>query len=196
MTEIEESLTKSYFDILNAIDVTGKTEHKTRKNKKTGAEVKISYLSWAWAWGELKKIHPEAIYTIYENKDGWIYHTDGKTAWVKVGVSIKPKPDEEYFEHIEILPVMDFAFNSIPVSSITSFEVNSATQRALTKAIARHGLGLYIYAGEDIPETLDEKETPTWNANSESEQARAIYEQNKRLAEKRAAAEAKSKEVK
>ena len=74
------------------------------------------------------------------------YHTDGRTCWVKTGVTING------LEHIEYLPVMDYANKSIPVERVTSFDVNKAIQRSLTKAVARHGLGLYIYAGEDLPE--------------------------------------------
>lgn len=127
----------SVFDTLNAVNVNGHTE------KKNG----LTYLAWAWAWSEVKKAFPDANYTIYENKDGWNYHTDGKTAWVKTGVTI------EGIEHIEYLPVMDLRNKSIPVENITSFDVNKAIQRSLTKAVARHGLGLYIYAGEDLPES-------------------------------------------
>lgn len=126
----------NYFTVLNGINVKDKTE------KKNG----LSYLSWAWAWGEVKKLHPDAIYTIYENKDGLFYHTDGKTCWVKTGVTVNG------IEHIEYLPVMDHRNNSIPLEKVTSFEVNKTIQRSLTKAVARHGLGLYIYAGEDLPE--------------------------------------------
>ena len=132
---------KNYFEVLNGINVTEKTE------KKNG----LTYLSWAWAWGELKKIHPDATYTIYENADGWFYHTDGKTAWVKTGVTV------DGIEHIEYLPVMDYKNKSVPAGQITSFDVNKAIQRSLTKAVARHGLGLYIYAGEDLPEDEREK---------------------------------------
>lgn len=127
---------KNYFEVLNAIDVSSKTEKKNN----------LTYLSWAWAWGEVKKVHPDANYVIYENAEGWNYHHDDKTAWVKVGVTVNG------IEHIEMLPVMDYRNKSIPLGNITSFEVNKAIQRALTKAIARHGLGLYIYAGEDLPE--------------------------------------------
>ena len=127
---------KNYFEVLNNIDVGDKIE------KKNG----LSYLSWAWAWGEIKKRHPDAIYTIYENADGLFYHTDGKTAWVKTGVTVNG------IEHIEYLPVMDYKNKSIPIENITSTDVNKAIQRSLTKAVARHGLGLYIYAGEDLPE--------------------------------------------
>ena len=125
------------FEKLSQINVNDHTE------KKNG----LTYLSWAWAWGELLKQYPDSTYTIYENRDGWNYHTDGRTCWVKTGVTVEGK------EYIEYLPVMDFKNRSIPAESVTSFDVNKAIQRSLTKAVARHGLGLYIYAGEDLPET-------------------------------------------
>ena len=126
----------NYFAALNGINVNGKTE------KKNG----LTYLSWAFAWGEVKKLYPDSTYTVYENKDGLFYHTDGRTAWVKTGVTVNG------IEHIEYLPVMDHRNKSIALDSITSFDVNKTIQRSLTKAVARHGLGLYIYAGEDLPE--------------------------------------------
>lgn len=139
----------SVFETLNAVNV---NEHTEKKNG-------LTYLSWAWAWAEVKKQYPEATYTIYENADGWFYHTDGKTAWVKTGVTI------DGLEHIEYLPVMDYRNKSIPVDAVTSFDVNKAIQRSLTKACARHGLGLYVYSGEDLPEseklTEDDRETLT-----------------------------------
>ena len=137
-------MSENYFVELNNINVNGKTE------KKNG----LTYLSWAWAWGEVKKLHPDATYTIYENAEGLFYHTDGKTCWVKTGVTVNG------IEHIEYLPVMDFKNRSIPVDQITSFDVNKAIQRSLTKAVARHGLGLYIYAGEDLPESEAPEEKP------------------------------------
>lgn len=127
---------ENYFSLLNNINVNGKTESKNG----------LTYLSWAWAWGEVKKMFPDATYTIYENGAGWCYHTDGKTCWVKTGVTVNG------IEHIEYLPVMDFKNKSILLENVTSFDVNKAIQRSLTKAVARHGLGLYIYAGEDLPE--------------------------------------------
>lgn len=126
----------SVFETLNSVNVNGHTE------KKNG----LTYLSWAWAWGELLKRYPDSTYTIYENKDGLNYHTDGRTCWVKTGVTVEGK------EYIEYLPVMDFKNRSINADMVTSFDVNKAIQRSLTKAVARHGLGLYIYAGEDLPE--------------------------------------------
>ena len=132
------------FETLNGVNVNGHTE------KKNG----LTYLSWAWAWGELLKRYPDSTYTVYENRDGWNYHTDGKTCWVKTGVTVDGK------EYIEMLPVMDFKNRSIPADAVTSFDVNKAIQRSLTKAVARHGLGLYIYAGEDLPEGEDIKPEP------------------------------------
>lgn len=129
----------SVFETLNKINVNEKAEQKNG----------LTYLSWAWAWGEVKKAYPEATFTIYERETqhGPVnYFTDGKTCWVKTGLTI------EGLEHIEELPVMDFRNNAIPLERVTSTDVNKAIQRSLTKAAARHGLGLYIYAGEDLPE--------------------------------------------
>lgn len=134
---------KSVFEVLNEINV---NEHTEKKNG-------LTYLSWAWAWAEVKKRYPEANYVIYESTlpNGCVtnYFTDGKTCYVKTGVIING------LEHIEELPVMDFRNKSIPYELVTSFDVNKAIQRSLTKAVARHGLGLYIYAGEDLPESED-----------------------------------------
>lgn len=132
---------QNYFTALFNINVNEKTE------KKNG----LTYLSWAFAWAELKKLHPDATYTIYENADGLFYHTDGKTAWVKTGVTV------DGIEHIEYLPVMNFKNQSIPLENLTSVDVNKTIQRSLTKAVARHGLGLYVYAGEDLPEEEQEQ---------------------------------------
>lgn len=133
---------KSVFEVLAAINC---NEHTEKKNG-------LTYLSWAWAWTECKKRFPLAYYTIYENEQGRPYFDDGRTAWVKTGVTI------EGLEHIEYLPILDqSAHKSLQVSAITSWDMNKAIQRSLTKALARHGLGLYIYAGEDLPDTENEK---------------------------------------
>ena len=150
----------NYFNLLNTVNV---NEHTEKKNG-------LTYLSWAWAWAEVKKKFPDANYTIYEDPNGVIYWTDGITCWVKTGVTILG------IEHIEYLPVMDFKNKSIPLESITSFEVNKAIQRSLTKACARHGLGLYIYAGEDLP-AEDEEE----KARLEEEAKKPIDEQQIRI---------------
>ena len=70
---------ENYFTRLNTINV---NEHVEKKNG-------LSYLSWAWAWGKLKELYPDATYTIYDNAQGWNYHTDGRTAWVKTGVTVE-----------------------------------------------------------------------------------------------------------
>ena len=139
---------ENYFAELYRVNVSDKVE------KKNG----LSYLSWAFAWAEVKKRHPDASYTVYERPDGIIYWTDDKTCWVKTGVTI------EGLEHIEYLPIMDVRNRSIPVDAVTSMDVNKAIQRSLTKAAARHGLGLYIYAGEDLPEGEEEPEPITSQA--------------------------------
>ena len=138
---------KSVFETLNDINVNEHTEQKG----------KLTYLSWAWAWQTTKQHYPEAFYTVYENEIGYNYHNDNRTAWVKTGVTI------EGLEHIEYLPVLNYQNKSIVVDAITSFDINTAIQRSLTKAIARHGLGLYIYAGEDLPDT------PVWHHSEQKD---------------------------
>lgn len=141
----------NYFNDLYSVNVNGHTEKKNN----------LTYLSWAWAWGEIKKRHPDATYTVYENADGWNYHTDGRTCWVKTGVTVNG------IEHIEYLPVMDYKNKSISIKDVTSYDVNKSIQRSLTKACARHGLGLYIYAGEDLPEEeAAEKQDASRNAKN------------------------------
>ena len=132
---------KSVFETLSLIDV---GEHTEKKGQ-------FTYLSWAWAWHTTMALYPDMTTTVYENQDGWNYHHDGKTAWVKTGVTIKG------VERIEFLPVMNHQNKSIPLETITSTAVNTSIQRSLTKAMARHGLGFYIFQGEDMPET------PVWD---------------------------------
>lgn len=128
------------YSTLSAINVNDKTEKKGNQ----------TYLSWAYAWAEVKKHFPGVQRRVYEDPSGNNYFTDGKTCWVKVGVEI------DGIEHIDYLPIMDMRNNAIPLERVTSFDVNKAIQRSATKAIAMHGLGLYIYAGEDMPESAVE----------------------------------------
>lgn len=146
-----EAKKKSVFEALAAIDVSGKIE------KKNG----LSYVSWAWAWYFAKREFPNAFFTIYENADGLNYHTDGRTCWVKTGVTI------DGIELIEYLPVMDNRNQSIPVGRVTSTDINKSIQRSLTKALARHGLGLCVYAGEDLPLESDNADRDAVNAEIE-----------------------------
>lgn len=136
MTEVS----KSIFETLNAINVNEHTE------KKQG----LTYLSWAWAWRTVKELYPDSFKTVYEADNGLPYWTDGRTAWVKVSYTINGKEEIEHF------PILDYRNRAIPVDKVTSFDWNTAIQRGVTKCIARHGLGLYIYAGEDLPETEQE----------------------------------------
>lgn len=159
---------KNYFEELNSLNVSDKIE------KKGG----LSYLSWAWAWSELKKRHPRANYEVKTREDGRIYWDDGRTAWVVVSVRVPVFIDEaeEAIVHTEILPIMDARNRSIPVENITSMDANKAIQRALTKAIARHGLGLYIYAGEDLPEAPSDADVKaSIDACKNDDELRSIY---------------------
>lgn len=164
---------ENYFVELNNINV---NEHTEKKGK-------LTYLSWSWAWAEVKKLHPDANYTIYKNADGWFYHTDGRTCWVETGVTVNG------IEHIEYLPVMDNQNRSIGFDRVTSTDVNKAIQRSLTKAVARHGLGLYIYAGEDLPEA----EAPDKLSGLQSETILALCNKTNTLLPKLLAHYGKSK---
>lgn len=143
-----ENNKKTVFETLNSINVSGKTE------KKNG----LTYLSWSYAWGEVKKLYSSAQYKVYERDTQYgpvNYFTDGMTCYVKVGVTI------EGLEYIEMLPVIDYRNKSIALDKVTSCDVNKTIQRAITKAIARHGLGLYVYAGEDYPDTAPTQSVQT-----------------------------------
>lgn len=149
---------ENYFKKLYDVDVREKTKAKNGLN----------YLSWAAAWAEVKKIFPDATYSIYEQKidmevrvaENTLKHyevnrpwfDDGYTGWVRTGVTING------IEHIEELPILDFKNKAVPAANITSYDANKSIQRSLTKACARHGLGLYIYEGEDLPQESKEIE--------------------------------------
>tara|TARA_R100000935_G_scaffold58725_1_gene97313 strand:- start:3060 stop:3665 length:606 start_codon:yes stop_codon:yes gene_type:complete len=123
------------FKELASISVKDKVEKKGNFN----------YLSWANAWSMLKLKHPQAQRIVYECAEtGLNFFTDGKTAYVKVGILVNE------MEHIDYLPVMDFRNKSISLEKITSMDVNTTIQRSTAKAIAMHGLGLSLWIGEDI----------------------------------------------
>ena len=160
---------KSIFQTLYDADVTGKVK------KKNG----LSYISWAAAWAEVKKRYPDASYHVYtcqpdpyeetitEYKDGvpvmsrtvkrtpqprpWF--DDGKSAWVEVGVTINGMEAKETYA------IMDFKNNAVKAEQVTSTDANKAKMRALAKACAQWGLGLYIYEGEDMPEGVKKERT-------------------------------------
>lgn len=126
---------KSVWETLSAINVNDHTE------KKNG----LTYLSWAWAWGVLKKHYPSATFTkhIHDNGLPFIKDENGN-AYVSVTVTVEGESATELF------PVLDYKNKSI--RNPDSFAVNTSMQRALAKAISYHGLGHYIYAGEDVPQ--------------------------------------------
>ena len=125
---------KNVFKELSSIDVSSKIEKKGQ----------LDYISWANSWAMLKNKYPNAQRMVYESEHtGLNYHTDGNTAYVKVGIKVGD------IEHIDYLPVMNFRNQSISVGKITSMDVNTAIQRSTTKAIAMHGLGLSLWIGED-----------------------------------------------
>lgn len=133
----------SIFTKLNGIDVSSKVKTKNG----------LTYLSWSSAVAEVKKLYPDMEIKIYPqimdqfgNTRFW--HDDGKTGWVEVGVTINGK------EEREVLAIMDFKNKSIPAENITSTDANKAIKRCMVKAIALHGMGLYVYEGEDLPEDV------------------------------------------
>jgi len=125
---------KNYYTELSAIDISGRIEKKG----------KFDYLSWASAWDMLKKIHPDANRIIYEHEhSGLPIFPLNNSAQVKVGVIVNG------IEHIDMLPIIDFRNNEIPLDKIGTMDINTAIQRSTAKAIAMHGLGLSLWIGED-----------------------------------------------
>lgn len=142
---------KEIFTKLNALNVNEKTELKDN----------LTYLSWAWAWEEFKKVCPDAVYEVKMFNDlPYVY--DERTGYM-VFTSVTANG----LTHDMWLPVMDGSnkamkaepytittkWKEITVQAATMFDVNKAIMRCLTKNLAMFGLGLYIYAGEDLPET-------------------------------------------
>ena len=138
---------------MNQIDLlkVNVNDHKEEKNG-------LSYLSWAWAWAEVLKADPKADFAV-QTFNGNPFMTVGDTAMVWVTVTIFEKPITCW------LPVMNSRNAPISIAGRTfkdkygkdqtekvdAFNVNTSLMRCLTKAVAMHGLGLYIYAGEDLP---------------------------------------------
>ena len=129
----------SVWKTLSAIDVNQHTEKKGN----------LTYLSWAWAWAVTKQHYPEATYAFLDNE----IHAD-ETMTVHCVVSI------ENINHEMWLPVMDHRNKA--VSNPNAFQINTAKMRCLTKGLSMHGLGSYIYAGEDLPAPEPEKPYEQW----------------------------------
>lgn len=158
---------KGVFETLNAKDVSAYTEGKDAYQN--GRKIKLNYLSWANAWKEVKKAYPDANYEIRKFDNNLPYVFDPETGYmVFTSVTIEGQTHEMW------LPVMDnnnqamksepytITFKSgksITIDSATMFDVNKTIMRCLTKNLAMFGLGLYIYAGEDLPDDSDDKPT-------------------------------------
>ena len=129
--------------------------HSLNVNELVEKKGKFVYLSWAYAWAELKKVAPNAEVKVYHDEvtNKPYFGLGNAGALVKVGVTV------EGVEHISYLPCMDYSNKAKPESSIDAMDINKAIQRATVKAIALHGLGLYIYAGEDLPNGEENKES-------------------------------------
>jgi hypothetical protein len=127
---------KSVFETLSAVNVNDKVEKKG----------KLTYLSWAWAWGEVKKRYPDASYWFYRDKKN-----------KKLPMSFVPEIGGFCYTSVTIngntlpmwLPILDNRNQT--AMKPNAFQINSTLMRCLTKNLAMHGLGHYIYAGEDLP---------------------------------------------
>jgi len=126
--------TKSVFDTLHAVNV------NDEKKSKGG----MAYVPWTAAVEHLLKNYPSATWQVKEREDGAPFFKTELGVFVKVGVTV------DGIERVQVHPVLDG--RNKPIDTPNSFDVNRAIQRCLAKAIALHGLGLYVYAGEDLPE--------------------------------------------
>jgi len=135
----------SVWETLSKVDV---SDHIEKKNG-------LTYLSWAWAWGIVKKHYPKTTFTknLYSsaNNDCTLPYMIDPAGYAFVSVTV----DIEDESQTEVMPVLNHANKA--VSQPDSFQVNTALQRCLTKCLAFHGLGHYIYAGEDLPEGVIEE---------------------------------------
>ena len=139
------------FEKLNKVDVSKFTEKKGQFN----------YLSWAHAVRELLKACPEATWEVhlFENADGTKqpYMKNGTGSYVQVYVNV------DNVVRSQIHPVLDH--RNQPIDNANAFQINTSIQRCLAKAIALHGLGLYIFAGEDLPEADPLTEAQAYELN-------------------------------
>ena len=133
------------FEEIYAINVNDKTE------KKGG----LTYLSWAYAWAEFKKVYPDATYRVNEFDGNFCTGNEKMGYMVQTQVSAGQQTYEMW------LPVMDMRNNTILQPRMT--EINKSIMRCLTKNLAMFGLGLYIYAGEDLPESPKDFQPVTEN---------------------------------
>ena len=129
----------------------------------------LSYLSWSFAWAEFKKIFPDATYYIRKDDNGRCYFGDEQ-----IGYMVYTSVTAGGLSYEMWLPVMDNNNKAMKlngytyatrngdktVEPISMFDINKAVMRCLVKNLAMFGLGLYIYAGEDLPEDITPKKEP------------------------------------
>lgn len=152
---------KSVFDTLNAINVNEHVEKKkTGERNPDGSEKFLTYLSWVWAWGQVKQLYPDASYNVRHWGDKPYLNDEQLGIMVETSVTINGETISMW------LPVMDSKnkamkeqpytyktkYGDKTVEAATMFDINKAIMRCLAKNLAMFGLGLYIYAGEDLPE--------------------------------------------
>lgn len=163
---------KNIFNELNSLNVNQFVE------KKNTGKCQLTYLSWTYAWKEVKSRYPNASYEIVKFENGLPYCYDPNT-----GYMVYTRVTIDGITHEMWLPVMDShndamlsqpyevktKYGSYTVERCTMFDVNKTIMRCLTKNLAMFGLGLYIYAGEDLPNTESAEETkPRFEATEES----------------------------
>ena len=131
----------SVWETLSKIDVSKHTEEKNG----------LTYLSWAWAWGIVKQHYPLARFqkNLFDSTNTKMPYMMDPSGFAFVSVTVFIEDEEQ----TELLPVLDYA--NKPVANPNSFQVNTALQRCLAKCCAMHGLGHYIYAGEDLPQGVE-----------------------------------------
>ena len=139
---------------------------KLNVNDHTEKKRDLTYLSWSWAWQEALKIDPSATFSprMYPSPNGSSlvpYIAIYDTAMVEVEVTLGGRT------RTCMLPVMDHRNQAI--SEPNAFQVNTAIMRCMTKCLALFGLGLYIYAGEDLPEDTEEPKPATKEASKQQE---------------------------
>jgi hypothetical protein len=123
---------------------------KTNVNDHTEKKANLTYLSWAWAWAEAIKADPKATFKVEMFGDKCFMDINGTAmVWVTVTIFDKPMTCQ--------LPVMDHRNKAI--QNPDAFQVNTSIMRCMTKALSLHGLGLYIYAGEDLPQGEEPQST-------------------------------------
>lgn len=123
-----------YFEVLRKHNVSKHMEQKGQFN----------YLSWAYAVEELRKLKPDATWRVVKDENGYPYTSTPAGHFVEVEVTV----DDIALSQIH--PVLDHRNQTIEQPN--AFQINTSIQRCLAKAIALHGLGLYIFRGEDLPE--------------------------------------------